>query len=516
MKKISCLVCMLLSTLLVLTSTRAFDQEPLERINHLNLSQLVYNKDIQGSARTQTSIILKPNTTYTIVMSQSFLGQTWDYLDQTYIEIEEASGSRYYQDYMTVDSVNGRAYFTFETGEGLIDLCDVPVDDQDNYEIILYEGTYADFPGFMPYVDADDPLEYFGVLPVDYDTQPTLETIKSYVIAKNPFGGTISSTLIFDAYTISNKLPGTYQMVFEANYNDIIKRYYLDVKVMDITAPTLSIDGTLEIPLKDKWTIDDIKKEVMINDNVDTLSWTDLVVTNDTYTDAESLGNYQISFSATDSSGNTNTIDISITLVDRQGPKIIGPTSIYLYTSDATLSNADIQNKFTFNDDIDGANVTVSIITNEYQQTSTPGKYKITFKAVDQTQNVSLFNVYIHVIENRGPVFEHSELVIEKTTADAMTDQDVIDWLKEQLELSGIQATNIMVLYNEYETHEHEKGSYYVYMSYKVDGQDMTSRVRIDVEQKPVNVLWIIIPSSGLLIAGTTAFIVLRHKKVKY
>ncbi|HPG43297.1 MAG TPA: hypothetical protein PLJ98_05785, partial [Acholeplasmataceae bacterium] len=220
--------------------------------------------------------------------------------------------------------------------------------------------------------------------------------------------------------------------------------------------------------------------------------------------------------SATDSTGNTNTIDVSITLVDKQGPKITGPTSIYLYTSDASLSNAEIQNKFIFNDDIDGANVTVSIITNEYQQTSTPGKYKITFKAVDQTQNVSLFNVYIHVIENRGPVFEHSELVIEKTTADAMTDQDVIDWLKEQLELSGIQATNIMVLYNEYETHEHEKGSYYVYMSYKVDGQDMTSRVRIDVEQKPVNVLWIIIPSSGLLIAGTTAFIVLRHKKVKY
>jgi hypothetical protein len=53
-------------------------------------------------------------------------------------------------------------------------------------------------------------------------------------------------------------------------------------------------------------------------------------------------------------------------------------------------------------------------------------------------------------------------------------------------------------------------------MSYKVDGQDMTSRVRIDVEQKPVNVLWIILPTSGLLIAGTTAFIVLRHKKVKY
>ncbi len=511
-----CLVCMLFSTLFVLTSTRAFDQEPLERINHLNLSQLVYNKEFEGSARTETSIILKPYTTYTLVMSQDFLGQAWDHIDERYVEIEEWSGSKYYLDLLSIDMTHGRAYFTFDTQEGLIDLLDIPVKGEENYDIILYEGTYADFPGFIPYVDADDPLEYFGVLPIDYDTQPTLETIKSYVIAKDPFGGTILSTLIFDDYTISNKLPGTYQMVFEANYNDISKRYYLDVKVMDITPPTLSIDGTLEIPFKEKWTIDDIKKEVVIHDNVDALSWTDLVVTNDTYTDAESLGNYQITFSATDSSGNTNIIDVSIILVDRQGPTISGPSSIYLYTSDASLSNMDIQNKFTFNDDIDGSNVTVSIISNEYQQTSTPGKYKITFKAVDQTQNVSLFNVYIHVIENRGPVFEHNELVIEKTTADAMSDQDVIDWLKEQLELSGIQATNIMVLYNEYETHEHEKGSYYVYMSYKVDGQDMTSRVRIDVEQKPVNVLWIILPASGLLIAGTTAFIVLRHKKVKY
>jgi hypothetical protein len=507
---------MLFSTLFVLTSTRAFDQEPLERINHLNLSQLVYNEEFEGSARTETSIILKPHTTYTLVMSQDFLGQAWDHIDQRYIEIEEWSGSKYYLDLLSIDMTHGRAYFTFDTQEGLIDLLDIPVKGEANYDIILYEGTYADFPGFIPYVDADDPLEYFGVLPIDYDTQPTLETITSYVIAKDPFGGTISSTLIFDDYTISNKLPGTYQMVFEADYNDISKRYYLDVKVMDITAPTLSIDGTLEIPFKEKWTIDDIKKEVVIHDNVDALSWTDLVVTNDTYTDAESLGNYQMSFSVTDSSGNTNTIDVSITLVDQQGPKITGPSSIYLYTSDASLSNADIQSKLTFEDDIDGTNVTISIIANEYQQTSTPGKYKITFKAVDQAQNVSLFYVFIHVIENRGPVFEHNELVIEKTTADAMTDQDVIDWLKEQLELSGIQATNITVLYNEYETHEHEKGSYYVYMSYKVDGQDMTSRVRIDVEQKPVNVLWVILPASGLLIAGTTAFIVLRHKKVKY
>jgi hypothetical protein len=496
--------------------TFAYDGTPLVRVNYLDLSKLEYNYAIEGSARTTESIILKPDSTYTLVMSQGFLGRTWDYIDMTYVEIEESSGSLYYYELLSVDVMNQRAYFTFETQEGHIDLCNIPVDGQVNYEIILYEGEYADFPGFSPYVDENDPLNYYGVLPIDYDSQPTLAMIQSYVIAKNPFGGTISSAIVFDTYTISSKLPGTYQMVFEATYHDILKRYYLDINVYDLKAPELSIGEILQIPLMEKWTIDEIKQQVTITDNVDTLNWTDLVVTNDTYSDATSLGNYQVSFSATDEAGNTGIIDVDIQLIDRTGPQINGPSAIYIYTTDQALSNAEIQSKFTFIDDIDQSNVTVSIITNEYQQTVTPGRYRVTFKALDQMLNESQFNVFIHVIENRGPVFEQTEMIIEKTTADAMSESEIIDWLKNQLELSGYHATNFTVLYNEYESHEKEKGSYYVYMSYEIDGQEMTSRVLIDVEKKPISWLWIVIPSSTLLSIGVGAFFLMKHKKIKY
>lgn len=516
MKKLLCMFFMTVCAFLFSHQTFAYDGTPLERINYLDLSKLEYNYAIEGSARSTESIMLKPNSTYTLVMSQGFLGRTWDYIDMTYIEIEEASGSLYYYELLNVDEVNSRAYFTFQTQEGQIDLCDIPVDDQVNYEIILYEGEYADFPGFAPYIDENDPLAYYGVLPIDYDQQPTLAMIQSYVIAKNPFGGTITSNLVYDTYSISQKLPGTYQMVFEAAYNDILKRYYLDINVYDLKAPELSISGPLSIPLMAKWTIDEIKQHVMITDNVDTLNWSDLEITNDTYSDATSLGNYQISFAISDNAGNTGIIDIDITLIDKTGPEIEGPSSIYLYTTDDALTNAEIQSKFTFIDDIDGSNVSVSIIANEYQQMVTPGRYLVTFKAVDQMLNETLFNVFIHVIENRGPVFEQSELIIEKTTADLMTESDIIEWLKSQLELSGHHATNLMVLYNEYENHEKEKGSYYVYMSYELDGEEMTSRVRIDVEKKPFPFVWIVLPSTAIFTIGIGTFIIIKHKKIKY
>lgn len=516
MKKLMSMVFIMMWVFLFSHQTLAYDGTPLVRINYLDLSKLVYRDDIEGSARTSESIVLKSNSTYTLVMSQGFLGRAWDYLDMTYVELEEASGSLYFNELLNVDQDNLRAHVTFQTVEGYIDLCVIPVDDQTNYEIILYEGEYADFPGFAPYVDNNDPLAYYGVLPIDYDEQPTLSMIQSYVIAKNPFGGTISSNLVYDTYSVSEKLPGTYQMVFEATYNDILKRYYLDINVYDLKAPDLSISGILSIPLMAKWTIDEIKQQVIMSDNVDTLDWTDLVVTNDSYSDATSLGNYQISFSVTDTAGNTSEIDVDIQLIDQTGPNIEGPSSIYLYTSDNVLTNAEIQNKFTFFDDIDGTNVTVSIITNEYQQMVVPGRYRVTFKAIDQALNETLFHVFIHVIENRGPVFEQNELIIEKTTADEMTESEIIDWLKNQLELSGYHVSNLMVLYNEYESHEKEKGSYYVYMSYELDGNEMTSRVRIDVEKKPIPLLWMVLPSTGLLAIGIGTFIIIKHKKIKY
>ena len=514
MKKCLSLVLVLMLIVLNAFQSYAFNGVPLERVNYLDLSQLVYDPIDIGFAYTNEPMSLKPNATFTFVVSRDFLGEHWNVLDSLEVEIEEFTGSYYFAGYLTKDEVNQRAYITFTTTEGLIHLYGIPVKNLQNYEIMVYEGEYINFAGFVPYHEESEQLEYFGVLPLDVDSQPTLEVIQSYVVAKNPFGVVIPTSLVYDEYSISEKKPGTYQMVFETMYHQIKKRYYLDVRVFDLVAPMMTLESTLAIPINERWTLDQIRQAVVVSDNVDVMTYQDLVVISDTYTPATTIGSYQITLEATDSSGNVSTLNIPIQLIDIEGPVINGPSSIYLYATDTPLTNLEIQQKLMVEDDVDGVNVIVTLVTNQYNQTTIPGVYQMTFEAKDQAQNTSTFHVIIHVIENRGPVFEQSDLILNKTTADQMTEAEMIDWLREQLLLSGLNATEIVILYNEYEENNKESGSYYVYLSYEVDGSPMTSRIRIDVEEKPFPILSIAIPASAILLIGTGIFIWIKRKKI--
>ena len=513
MKKIWSIV--ILAMLIVLSSSKtfAFSGDPLERVNYLDLAVMEYNWRIPGYASSKHSIQLKPNAVHTLVLSRAFLGQDWDYIDLIEIELEETSGANYYCGPLSVDQINQRAYYTFTTIEGLIDISKLPVNSQHNYEAMIYAGEYEDFPGFVPYAEASEPTEYFGYIPLDYDNLPSTETLISYVNAKNPSGGIISKSVIFDDYSASSKLPGSYQMVFETEFNQIRRRYYLDVRVFDLTAPTLFISGALSIPVDEKWSIDQIKEQIVISDNADLLDETHLSIVSDSYTGADQVGSYLITFKASDLSGNTSTLDVTINLIDQTGPVIKGPSDIYLYTSDTPLKVQEVLDKLIINDAIDGLNVNVTIHLNEYNQTIIPGQYRIHVKATDSSDNVTIFIVKIHVIENRGPVFEHSELVIDRTTADEMSESEIIDWLKEQLNLLGYHATEISVLYNEYDSHEKKEGSYYVYLSYKLGEEEVTSRVRIDVKKRTIPVLYFILPIGGVIAIGLSAYFIIKHKK---
>lgn len=513
MKKLWSILILLVLLILNSFKTYAFPLEPLERVNYLDLKDIEYSYWMPGYASTIHSIQLKPNTTFTLVMSSSFLGERWYEIDQMEIELEDPSGENYYCGPLIVDQSNQRAYYTFLTIDGWIDILKFPVSSQANYEIMIYKGIYEDFPGFVPYIEANEKIEYFGYLPLDYDHLPEKETMINYVNAKNPSGQVIPKTLIYDDYSSSNKLPGVYHMVFETVYNQIRRRYYLDVRVFDLTAPTLSINGELSIPLDNKWSIDRIKEYITVTDNADNMNESELTVISDTYSTAMYVGPYQITFEARDSSGNANTLDVTINLIDQTGPEIIGPSDIYLYTSDNPIKAQEILDKLEISDTVDQENVNVTILTNEYNQTKIPGQYNIHVKATDSSDNVTIFIVKVHVIENSGPVFENTELVIDKLTSDEMSESEIIDWLKNQLGLLGHHATEISILYNEYEMHEKKEGSYYVYLSYKLGEEEMTSRVRIDVSKKQVPILYYLLPLGGVMVIGCGAFFLIKHKK---
>lgn len=487
--------------------------EPLTHVNLLDLSKLDYQ---HGSyyAKYRSTLELAPNTTYTIVLSRDFLGSLWSVASSLEFEVESPDGSYYHAGPPDIDLDHERVSFSFFSALGLIEILKIPVDHQSNYEIVLFEGEYHDFPGFSPFLSASEVLEYHGVLPVDYDQRPTLDMIKHYVVAKSPYGNTISSFVAFDNYTLSEQLPGTYRIVFETSFNHIVKRYYLQLRIFDMTAPSLSIEDKLYISLTDKWTLSHILSHVTVIDNVDTIYTHQLSVISDTYTHATTVGTYELVVKAEDNSGNSSTLSIPIELIDTVGPVIEGPQTIYMYTTDTPLTNQQIQNRFRFYDYVDGINVNIMMTHNEYQQKQIPGKYRITFRAIDLSDNVTYFDAYIHIIDNKGPIFETSELILVQSPSSPLSDEDIIDWLSQQLSSMGHQATHIKMLYNEYENHQKTPGSYYAYLSYRIQDETMTTRVRIDVTEKNT-VNWVLVSSIGgvVITISLSSWFIFKRKK---
>lgn len=184
MKKICIMFILVFSILLSYTKTYAFGSAPLEKINYLDLANLEYKWWNEGYAGTINSIELKPDTTYTLIMSRNFLGSRFENSERIEFEAEEPDGSNWFNVYLTIDHEKDLAYHTFTTRGSLFDIILLPVNGMNNYEAMIYEGTYAGFPGFVPYTEDGEQLEYYGFLALNYDRLPEMEAVLNYVNAK--------------------------------------------------------------------------------------------------------------------------------------------------------------------------------------------------------------------------------------------------------------------------------------------------------------------------------------------
>jgi len=496
------------------TSAGQFDSLPTGR-NYLSLSNLQFLDTSNYYASTINKIRVKENTNYTLVVDYHFIGHLESFIDTIYVEIEELDGGHSHDDFILDDQINERVYFQFKTVSQWIHIKQMPIGHSNSYNAMLYEGTYQDFSGFVPYTNPSEIMNYQGLLPMDYDNLLSIDQIKSYISAYGSERYALLYDVLEDNYSSSNKLPGAYQMTFQVEHNYITKKYVLDLKVFDLASPIISVPNSIEIPLAKKIDVNEIKSLLSVVDNVDVINSSSLSILSDTYTDATTLGTYHVLFEASDSSGNKSTLEVPITLVDKQGPVIKGPKSIYLYTTDAPLSNDLILLKYVAMDDVDGQ-VSVSIHNNLYLQKEEQGAYEIVLTSIDAQLNRTYKYITVHVIENKGPIFETNDKIIEKSVADAMTDEEIITWFRAQLVLSQIAGTNVKILFNEYNNNEKLSGSYYVYLTYENNGVIENSRIRIDVidEESSIPYALYITIASGLLVASiSTTYYVKKKRK---
>jgi len=492
----------------------ASDQYLPKGINYLDLNNIHVRTDGEPIGSTFNPIYIKKNVTYTLVMSSEFLGQYFDYLD--YIVVRLYDDEDIMEAYMsfTTDFQHNRAYFEFSMNTNYLHIEDLPISQSANYEAILYEGTYVSFSGFHPYIHEDEIMSYEGYLPMDYDDLKSLETIQTYIDAKNHKLESIAYEVIEDNYSMSSKKPGLYHVLFSTTSNQITKPLFLEIQVFDLTAPMITVTEFLEIPLAQKWSLENIKTHISVSDNVDDITTDDLIIIEDTYSDATTVGSYHMVFKARDLSGNESTQRIDIALVDKKAPVITGPGVIYIYTSDEVMTVQEILSRFTVYDDVDGSNVNIHVANNTYLSHDMPGVYQFYMTSSDRQGNTTNFMLYIHVIENRGPSFSMSEHIMPTSTKETLTEEEIIDWFKSQALSQGHQVSHVSVKLNEYEGHETSKGSYYVYLNYDLDGETYMTRVLVEVEGTEKNHQSIYLMTGISIIAvGFLAFVVIKKKK---
>lgn len=518
MKKIISII--FFTILLATTMMQMVKAEESEEILYLNMLDLrnLEVSDSGLSAKAKSPIKVKTDQTYTFVLSYTYLGRNYNPNPdhEYYIEIYFQAANIYLEQLMNNDVTNQLLYAEFNGYSEDMDLLMLLIDILNpSYEVILYEGTYQDFNGFVPYLYAGEDMEYFGALPLDYDHQLTYEQIKSLIVAKDPNGNLLETKLEFDDYTTSNKLPNQYQMVFSSMYLNIVKYYYLDIHIFDLTAPIMIMPNLIEVDLGEKRTIPSLLSEIVISDNVDQLTHQDLIIIEDLYTDKNDIGEASIVLSIKDKSGNETIQTLNILLIDIEGPMITGSRAIYMYTTDVPLTVNDILDRYHAIDKVDGNQVIKSITENTYLGTQVAGIYDVRITATDTKMNASHYDIKIHVVEHKGPIFETDDSILSIDINHPISENEIKDWFTSQMLSMGYDVSMVKILHNEYEIADRKSGNYYVYLSYQVEEETYLTRVMLEVTEgtnKSIHFLYYV--GATLIILGISSFIYLKKKKI--
>lgn len=202
----------------------------------------------------------------------------------------------------------------------------------------------------------------------------------------------------------SNKL-GTYELIYSVTNSSgkttTVKR---TVIVRDQTAPQITINGTNPINHEVKTPYTDLG--AFASDNHDSVVSVDVNST----VNINKIGEYQVTYTATDSSGNASQVYRTVKIVDQTAPEIvisetnatvtIGQNAIISNLKDFMMNGVSVTDNYDA-DLIDG----VTYLSNPNFDITTIGTYVITYKVSDKSGNEAIPKTKtINVVDMSAPV----------------------------------------------------------------------------------------------------------------
>lgn len=198
----------------------------------------------------------------------------------------------------------------------------------------------------------------------------------------------LSFAILSDTYTVNVSSPGTYDVdVVLSDLSGNGTHETLLITIHDDVAPHISGPTYIQTSYQGAPTLSDILDQLTVTDNVDALSTSDLVVTEDTYSGRTTeTGTFVVSLQVTDSSGNVATHQVTMTIVDDKAPVIYIDNYLVTVTTQATFAPADAVRMMVNNQEIAEDDYMIEVIEDEYSgNETTPGTYRYRLRLIGST-----------------------------------------------------------------------------------------------------------------------------------
>jgi hypothetical protein len=276
-------------------------------------------------------------------------------------------------------------------------------------------------------------------------------------------------TLSIKSHDHSSNVLGAYTFVLSATDSfGIETTKTITVNLVDTTPGVFKIDGIQAstynhtVNMSDTTSLQALIDSITVTDAYDGNITTDMVIP--TYPSFEVPGTSDLTLSVTDSSGNTSTLVITVTVADDIPPVVNGATKIVKGLTE-TLTLSDIFAELTVSDNVD-SNLSLDLISDTYTgNSSNVGSYLVKYKATDTAGNITYHDVRVWVVDNQAPAWIINDYFVNLGINESMTRAELVSLLQSAGMIGSDISYTVTFLSDEYSGNEEIEGAYSVVMN---------------------------------------------------
>ncbi len=328
---------------------------------------------------------------------------------------------------------------------------DVHIEDKYvNYDIEGEYKVYSYAKGKVDYVDVyvyeNIPLLEGCVdrfVEINSDPPDYLNGVTATDIFKEEGENDLTANITVDDSKVNYALVGSYDLIYsvkDSRNNETV--VVVKVHVKDETKPVITNAKSLTLPVHTNLETIDFWKDITVTDNSNREITKEI---DKTGLNINVVGNYRITYKATDESGNTAQATVDVYVVDEIAPEIKNVIDLKILLN-SVISKATFLNNIVVSDNYD-TNISTEHLVVDYNlvKVNTPGIYQIFYFISDSSGNYTTKKALVTVYDEDIPQINNLQNIRVSVGTTS------IDYLKNitATDLTDGDITNKLIIYDD-------------------------------------------------------------------